>query len=539
MIDSRACQSEGARSLLMLFAPKFDQFGCDVARAFLAKNGGGRVHGLCTGSRDVHEHVAAELEKFGGQFWRLEDEERTWLATTASSEELKAIERDLGPGAFGRIVTADRRVGRGFVRGGLTRPDMIGRTVERNPATAAQRYVSGLYRFLQTVLHETSPRVVFCYAVAGAPAVALAELCRVRNVPFCKLTPTRIGDRYIVDDDVVGRQAGVARRFERARDGSEPFGEDALKAARQQLKLFRDKPAKPGYAHRTSKRRLLRAPVLLPLHCLKLPVFGRWQGLSLKAERAVFNARIAWRRRHAERSWRSTPDDVPSSFIYYPLHVDPEASTMVLSPWHTDQIAVIEALAKAAPAHMQIVVKEHAPMLGRRPRGFYGQIAHMPRVTLLNASHSTFELIRKSQLTAVITGTAAWEALLLRKPTLIMGDSPFLVLGEGLVHETDLSQLPHAVQTALSLPPASDETLSLYLAASESESFEMPPSLLWGQYCNHARNQRWRVSSVIADHILQISTIDSHSENRLGAGFSFANTAINGKTNTASRPNQA
>ena len=515
MIDSRACQSEGAQSLLMLFAPKFDHFGCDVARAFLSKCGGGRVHGLCRGSHEVHEHVAAELEEFGGQFWRLEDEERTWLATHASSEELKAIERDLGPGAFGRIVTADRRVGRGFVRGGLTGPDMIGRTAERNPTTTAQRYVSGLYRFLQTVLHETSPSVVFCYAVAGAPAVALAELCRIRNVPFCRLTPTRIGDRYIVDDDVAGRQAGVARRFERARDGSEPFCENALEAAKQQLKLFRDNPAKPGYTHRTSKRWLLRTPLRLPLHSLKLLAFGRWQGLSLKAERAVFNARIAWWRKHAEHSWRSSSGDVPSSFIYYPLHVDPEASTMVLSPWHTDQIAVIEALAKAAPAHMQIVVKEHAPMLGRRPRGFYRQIARMPRVTLLNASHSTFELIGKSQLTAVITGTAAWEALLLRKPALIMGDSPFLVLGEGLVHETDLSQLPHAIQTALSLPPVSDETLSLYLAASESKSFEMPSSLLWGQYCSHASDQRRSISSLIAGRIHQFSTIDTHSEDRL------------------------
>ena len=38
------------KSLLMLFAPTFDHFGCDVARAFLAKCGGGRVHGLCTGA---------------------------------------------------------------------------------------------------------------------------------------------------------------------------------------------------------------------------------------------------------------------------------------------------------------------------------------------------------------------------------------------------------------------------------------------------------------------------------------------------------
>ena len=492
------------KNLLMLFAPKFNDFGCDVARAFLAKSGGGCVHGLCTGPPEVRDHAATELSEYGGQFWRLEDEELTWLATPASSEELEAIERDLGPGAFGRIVIADRRVGRGFVRGGLTRPDRIGRTVERNPATAAQRYVNGLYRFLQIVLQETEPSVVFCYAVAGAPAVALAELCRVRNISFCKLTPTRIGDRYIVDSDAAGRQVCVARRFERARDGSEPFSAAALEEARQRLQLFRERPTQPGYVRRSQQPWLFRALIRLPLYCLMSLALGRWRGLGLKAERAAFRLWIAWRRKFVGRAWFSTPYDLSSSFFYFPLHVDPEASTMVLSPWHTDQIAVIESLAKAAPAHMQIVVKEHAPMLGRRPRGFYRQIARMPRVTLLGPNHSTFDLIEKSQLTAVITGTAAWEALLLGKPALIIGDSPFLPIGEGFVYERDLTRFPRAIESALATQPASDEILALYIAALQSEAFEFPMSLLWGDYGAHSAEQRHAVSIAIANGIARI-----------------------------------
>ena len=490
------------KSLLMPFSPKFDHFGCDVARAFLAKSGGGRVHGLCTGSRDVHEHVAAELGAFGGRFWRLEDEVLTWLAAPASNDELQAIERDLGPGAFGRIVTADRRVGRGFVRGGLTRPDRIGRSVSRDPATAAQRYVNGLYRFLQTVLQETEPDVVFCYAVAGAPAVALAELCRVRNIPFCRLTPTRIGNKYIVDSDMAGRQACVARRFERARDGSEPLEPSLLEEAREKLVGFRATPIQPGYVKRANKSGLLRQVLLLPLHCLKEISQGRWPGLD--AARLLFKIWAAWRRTFAGRASFSSLDDLSTSYIYFPLHVDPEASTMVLSPWHTDQIAVIEALAKAAPAQMQIVVKEHAPMLGLRPRGFYRQIARMPRVTLLNPDYSTFDLIEKSQLTAVITGTAAWEAMLLGRPALIIGDSPFLSIGEGFVYERDLTRFPRAIESALATPPASDEILTLYIAALQSQAFELPISLLWGDYGAHSADQRHAVSAAIANEIVRI-----------------------------------
>ena len=485
----------------MFFAPKFNDFGCDVARAVLARCGGGRVHGLCTGPADVREHVASELSEFGGQFWRLEDEEETWLSTPTSLDELEQFERELGPGTFGRIMTADRRIGRGFVRGGLVRPDPLGRLAVRNSSATVQRYVIGLHRFFKTVLSETEPGVVFCYAVAGAPAVALAELCVKRGIPFCRLTPTRIGDKYIVDSDAAGRQACVARRFERARDGREPFSLSALDEARQHVEAFRAKPVQPGYVRRAEPSRLLREFLFHPLHCLK--TLARGDSPAIDTARLLFKCWIAWRRMFAGRKWFSSSAALQSSFIYFPLHVDPEASTMVLSPWHTDQLAVVEALAKAAPASVQVVVKEHAPMLGRRPQGFYRQLAEMPRVILLKPDHSTFDLVRKAALTAVITGTAAWEALLLGKPVLTIGDSPFLPIGVGILHQPDLTRLPQAISTALSLPPASDEFLTLYIAAMQSESFEMPSSLLWGRYDTHPSDKKRTAAAAIGNEIVK------------------------------------
>ena len=498
-----------AKSLLMLFAPKFDGFGCDVARAFFARCDGGRVHGLCTGPREIREHAAGKLSDIGGRFWWLEKEEAAWLATPASTDELKHIERDLGPGAFGRIVTADRRVGRGFVRGGLTRPDRIGRRAARDPGVSAQRYVTGLYRFLDSILRENKPDIVFCYAVAGAPAVALAEICRVRGIPFCVPTYTRIGNGHVIDDDAAGRLPSVARRFERARDGHAPFAPSVLKAAREYLDAFRAAPVAPksmvgswtSSPSRSAAERAARSALSLLLYCLKEASRGRWAGV--RAERELFKAWIAWRRRLAGRAHFASPDDLPREFIYFPLHIDPEASTMVLSPWHTDQLGVVEALAKSAPAHMHIVVKDHSPMLGLRPRGFYRQIAKMPRVMLLNPVHSTFDLIGKAALTAVITGTAAWEAILLGRPALIMGDSPFLSVGEGFVYEPNLTRLPQAIETALASPPASDGTLALYIAALQSAAFELPMSLLWGNYNTHSSDQRRAGAATIADAIVR------------------------------------
>ena len=493
----------------MLFAPKFDGLGRDVARAFSARCDGGRVHGLCTGPRDVYKRVADGLADLGGRFWRLEKEEETWLSTPVATGELERIERELGSGAFGRIVTADRRIGRGFVRGGLTRPDRIGRRASRDPGSAALRYVNGLYRFLVTVLSETQPDVVFCYAVAGAPAVALAEICAVRSIPFCRLTYTRMGTSVVVDSDPAGRLPAVARRFERAREGHQPFPPIALEAARQRLEAFRAAPVAPESMrrHGTPNRfhseaaRVARSMAFLLIRGLQDIRRGRWPGIEVA--RQLFKASVVWRRIFAGRAYFSLPAGLPQEFIYFPLHVEPEASTMVLSPWHTDQIAVIEALAKSAPAHMRIVVKEHSPMLGLRPRGFYRQIARMPRVMILGPNHSSFDLIEKAALTVVITGTAAWEALLFGRPALIIGDSPYLPVGEGLVYEPNLTRLPQAIKTALALLPTSDETLTLYIAALRSEAFDMHLSLLWGNYDAHSADQQRAGAATIANAIAE------------------------------------
>ena len=517
LVHGTQCRSVSVKNLLMLFAPKFDAFGRDVGRAVAARCGGARVHGLCTGPRDVREHVESSLGDLGGQFWQLEELEVAWLSAPAPADDLKQIDLALGPGTFGRIVTADRRVGRGFVHGGLTRPDRIGRRAVRDP-DPVQRYVAGLYRFLASVLSEVKPDLVFCYAVAGAPAVALAEMCRARSIPFSVLTYTRIEEGHIIDEDAAGRLPSVARRFKQARDGQSPFAPSILEAARAYLVRFRAAPVAPKSMagswvpsrafSAVTETALITSRILL---VYLMDIFrGRRPGVQ--AARQLFKLWVACRRRFAGRTHFSSPDDLPEKFIYFPLHIDPEASTMVLSPWHTDQLAVVEALAKSAPAHMRIVVKEHSPMLGLRPRGYYRRLARMPGVMLLHPRFSSFELIKKSTITAVITGTAAWEAMLFGRPALIVGDSPFRAIGEGFVYEPELTRLPMAIEAALALPPASDRVLTLYIAALQSESFDIPMSLLWGTYERHPADQQAKCSNAIAGVIVRLMSESKSNE---------------------------
>lgn len=118
-------------------------------------------------------------------------------------------------------------------------------------------------------------------------------------------------------------------------------------------------------------------------------------------------------------------------------------------------------------------------MLGQRPDGFYDRLIRIPGVVLASPQDSGTDLVREAALTATITGTAGWEAMLLRKPALLFGSPPYAMVGEGFVHCADLSSLPKAVETALSLPPASDERLALYIAAVLDVSFPSGTDIIW------------------------------------------------------------
>ena len=141
-------------------------------------------------------------------------------------------------------------------------------------------------------------------------------------------------------------------------------------------------------------------------------------------------------------------------------------------------------------------------MLGRRPPGFYERIFRMPGVVMASPFVDNMSLVRRASATCVISGTSAWEAILLQKPALIIGDSPYLALGEGCIHCPDLSRLPKAVADALSIPPARDDNLALFIAALLKVSFEFPTELLWGKVTADTVRQHPQILKEMCDRIL-------------------------------------
>jgi hypothetical protein len=108
-------------------------------------------------------------------------------------------------------------------------------------------------------------------------------------------------------------------------------------------------------------------------------------------------------------------------FVLFPLHLQPEATTLVLAPYYLNQLALIEDIAKSLPAGHRLYVKEHIVSRGRWPLDFYQQLKQIPGVRLLGPKENARELIQQAAAIAVITGTMGWEGLLLGKPVITFG----------------------------------------------------------------------------------------------------------------------
>jgi hypothetical protein len=153
---------------------------------------------------------------------------------------------------------------------------------------------------------------------------------------------------------------------------------------------------------------------------------GRWA-----AEHA-----LGWARAAAARRLYET---VPSrGFLYLPLHVADDYKLVGHFPQWADQATLVERVAAALPAGLDLVVKEHPLSHGRNTLALLRRIAQTNRVHLVHPRTSTHALLQAAEGVVVLGSTVGLEALLYEKPVLTLGRPFYAGYGVTLdVDETD------------------------------------------------------------------------------------------------------
>lgn len=457
--------------LFLIFSPRFhgwalkliEQLGAQVSYA-----------GLVTGARSNYRQIASHPLLGAARLRHLDELEREWLATPVSDDVKNQVRAIWSDGDLKRIIISDRNIGGSYVTGAIL-PKTTLRKLCRD-STYVERYVFNMCKWIADFFEGEAIDRVFSYAIAGAPAMAVFLYCRNRKIKFANLLPARIDHWYLMSSgpDYLEQETGDLHSLflSKVDDGG-----PSTEYAKAYINRFRLAPVPPSYATKAAKQVRFESAlrgILTGFVSNSYPIaIGRWRPISIRHPSAwtklVYDVSVGFRRWRQLRIQSSYDLSAihQRPYVYFPLHVDPEASTMVMAPMFTDQVAVVEALSKAIPIDMALVVKEHMPMLGKRPASFYARLRQLPNVVLLPPNVNGMAVLSGARLVAVLTGTAAWEAALLGKPALVMGTVPFSCVG-GIVKCTDFTLLPEAISRAMQMKPAADADLIAYLSGLHS-----------------------------------------------------------------------
>jgi hypothetical protein len=121
-----------------------------------------------------------------------------------------------------------------------------------------------------------------------------------------------------------------------------------------------------------------------------------------------------------------------SPYIYFPLHYQPESTTIPLGGEFDNQLYIVDMVTKLLPDGFYLVIKEHPSYLYRlssnegmylsRSRKFYKKLVNNKKVKFVGFYGNTNSLINFSRGVLTVSGTVAFEALAFNKPAITFGD---------------------------------------------------------------------------------------------------------------------
>lgn len=295
-----------------------------------------------------------------------------------------------------------------------------------------------LEAFFEKVFDEVRPDALVYEPISNSFAIAAWRAAQRRGIPFFSVQPGRIPGRYIEVSPTGALRDHVALGGLLAdvrRDGvsaeTRKIAEDYIASIDNQIPDYMKKGGDGAslmasslvskYANREKLDRFRRALRYRSSHREDMALAYQ-VGDPLRVSWAMFLRQVKRRLRFRSVTRMFQAGVRGEKYFLYPLHFHPEASTSVLAPDYIDEMSVIRAIAFRLPVGVKLVVKEHPSATALQPRSFYRDLAALPNVELVAPELNAKLLARKAIGVICITSTLGFEAALLNKPVIALGD---------------------------------------------------------------------------------------------------------------------
>ncbi|MDH5525513.1 MAG: hypothetical protein OEY01_16205 [Desulfobulbaceae bacterium] len=330
------------------------------------------------------------------------------------------------------------------------------------------------FDYFESLYSSESPDLILTHGYSSMPHIISHAVACKQDIKIFRHLSMRLGERFILSDNAMENESWISEYF----TGVRSIRDSTYKKVSDFLREFRNCGVSPGYSSMKKKRnrltwghvyRFIRYAYRYWIrrsfkneHSKPNPLTRLWLDVNWRIRRTILSNSALWDRFDSEEK-----------YVYFPLHVQPEASTMLLAPYYLDQLSVLENISKSLPIGYRLVVKEHPSMLGRRAFGYYDRIKALSNTRLVFPFTDGFKIIQNSSAIVTITGTTGLEGLLYKKPVILLGSAYYrfcpLVTNASEVAPT---QWPKLFAGVLNNYEHDEEILIKFLGAVFERSFE-------------------------------------------------------------------
>lgn len=281
------------------------------------------------------------------------------------------------------------------------------------------------FRLITAFLDEIQPDALLLEAVAGISSYIMWSWARRHGRRMILPFQARLPGRFVVLDNPYDQWTTVERRFaEIHRRGLSPADRERADALRRDVI---DRQVQPSYVTTTLAQfnppRLAADAAHGARYVRNYIRYRGWEDYTTRSPWYYAGAQLMKQMRVlGHRMTRFYEQPRPGErYVLYPLQISPEAGVMVLAPFLTDQIALIESVARSLPIDHRLYVKEHIIDWFSRPFSFYRELRRIPNVRLISPFVSAHSLIRHASAVTSTTSTMGLEALFFGKPVVMFG----------------------------------------------------------------------------------------------------------------------
>ncbi|MEQ8314089.1 MAG: hypothetical protein RL839_00675 [Gammaproteobacteria bacterium] len=112
-------------------------------------------------------------------------------------------------------------------------------------------------------------------------------------------------------------------------------------------------------------------------------------------------------------------------YSFFALHMQPEMGIDVWAPYYSNQLWVVNVIARSLPPTQKLLVKLHKIDIGRWNYSELMRLKSIPAVVLVHDSANATEFIKNANIVFSIQGTVAYEAAMLGRKVITFGETMY------------------------------------------------------------------------------------------------------------------